>query len=118
MEQFFVFLYPVVVLVSIIGYIPQIKELIFAKQPLKGISISSWLIWLLSSGLSLGYGVFHLHDLMFCLTTGVATLLIAGTTALILYNRYFQFADKAELVEKVEVVKDVLLKDVIEKEMA
>ena len=115
MEQFFVFLYPVVVLVSIIGYIPQIKELFTAKEKLVGISLSSWMIWLLSSFLLLWYGVFHLQDFMFCLTTGVATALIAGTTALVVYNRYFQFADKSELAEKAALVKDVLLP---EKEIA
>ena len=61
LENVFVFLYPVVVVISIVGYIPQIKSLITAKTCPDNISIHSWYIWTLSTFLTLGYGVTHIR---------------------------------------------------------
>ncbi len=96
--SFFVLLYPLVVAISIVGYLPQIKNLIHATSKPVNLSIHSWYIWCVSSFLSLGYGIFHLQDIMFVLTSIVGFLLIVGTTALIHYNLYVRFENKIEEV--------------------
>ena len=92
----FVFLYPLVVIISIVGYFPQIKNLIWTDTKPVNISIHSWYIWCLSGFLTLGYAVFHLKDLMFTLTSAVSFLLIVATTALIHYNLYYRFENRPQ----------------------
>ena len=87
MEQLFIFLYPAVAFVSTIGYIPQIIKLARARTRVEGISLQSWLTWTATSSISLGYGVFHLKDMMFCLTVGVSLASTAKVAALIWRNR-------------------------------
>ncbi len=87
MEQLFIFLYPAVAFVSTIGYIPQIIKLARAKTRVEGISLQSWLTWTATSSISLGYGIFHFKDLMFCMAVGVALASTATVAALIWRNR-------------------------------
>ncbi|MBK66678.1 MAG: hypothetical protein CMP22_00935 [Rickettsiales bacterium] len=113
----FVFLYPVVVLISIAGYLPQIKSLITATSEPDNISIHSWYIWGLSAFLTLGYGLSHLNDFMFNLTAAINFGFVAFTTILIYYNMHFRFSDSKDIVEKVKDIKDEIrvdLKDVVE----
>lgn len=102
LENVFVFLYPVVVVISIVGYIPQIKSLITAKTCPDNISIHSWYIWTLSTFLTLGYGVTHIYDFMFNLAAGVNFVLVAATTALIYYNMNYRFRKQMEILEELK----------------
>lgn len=84
-------LYPLVVVISIIGYLPQIQKLMFATRRAQNVSLSSWALWLVSGTLSLGYGVYVIQDFMFILTSGLGALFIYITFGLIIYNNYIRF---------------------------
>ena len=87
MGEFFVFLYPVVAIISLFAYIPQIRTLISTKSNCEEISLSSWYLWILGSGISLGYGIFHLQDFLFTLTCAISLILMSAVVALVLYRR-------------------------------
>lgn len=93
MEQFFILLYPTVTAISVAAYLPQIKALISSREPLKDISLSSWMMWCLSTFLAFGYTATHIHDTMLVITTGCSFGLVVLTTGLIAYNRYIRFAN-------------------------
>ncbi|MCB9989473.1 MAG: hypothetical protein H6868_09120 [Rhodospirillales bacterium] len=93
-EQLFVFLYPVVAIITIIAYVPQIKTLITATSIPNNISLSSWLMWCCSNFLAFGYAMTHVQDMLLALVTGMNLLMVITTTALIAYNRYIRFAEK------------------------
>ncbi len=89
--SFFVYLYPFVVFMSIVGYLPQLKSLIYAKTKPDNISIYTWYIWCLTGVLTLGYAIFHIRDIMFIISSGIGSVLILATTILIYYNLYYRF---------------------------
>lgn len=51
-----------------LGYIPQIKTLIFSNERGNSISLSTWFLWLGTWVISLSYGVLCLQDLLFSMT--------------------------------------------------
>ena len=90
-EALFRLFYPFVALISVYAYIPQIKTLRKAVTAANNVSIRSWLLWLGGSSLSLGYGIFCLADLLFCLVTGLSIVLELIVISLIIQNRYVHF---------------------------
>lgn len=68
MDNLFSFIYPIVPLIGFAGYVPQIIRLLKIQRPAKSISFQTWMIWTLTWGISLGYGIFCLQDLLFSLT--------------------------------------------------
>ncbi len=93
MEEIAGLLYPLVAIISIVGYAPQIKTLLFATRRPQNLSLSSWVIWLVSGVISLLYGVYQLQDSVFIFTAAVNLFLLTFTTGLIVYNRYIRFED-------------------------
>ena len=93
MESVFVFLYPLLTINTIIAYLPQIVQLIKAEKASDDISLTSWYLWLGGGVIALGYGLFHLQDFMFCLTTALNLLFMGAVVGLILYNRHIRFAE-------------------------
>ena len=91
MTDFFVMLYPLVTILSLSGYIPQIYALLHATSAEDNFALSTWMIWIVTAGISLGYGYFHLKDAMFCATTGLGLILMILLVSLIVYNRHFRF---------------------------
>lgn len=87
MEKLFVILYPCVALISVAGYLPQIVKLVRAKGRVDGISLRSWLMWIATSCISLGYGIFHLQDLMFSLTVAASLAAMLVVAYLVIRNR-------------------------------
>lgn len=99
LENLFVWMYPMVTIISIVAYIPQIKALITTKSDCREFSLSSWYLWIFSSFLSLGYGILHLKDFMFCLTTFASLVLMAAVVGLVLFRRYeWKSLSQAEIV--------------------
>ena len=94
MDVIFTFLYPIVGLVSIIAYIPQLKSLIFAKTICKDMSLTSWLLWSGTSIITAGYASFAVKDLMFAATSIVGCFFVLAVSGLIIYNRYFRFREE------------------------
>lgn len=88
MSGLFVFLYPLVGILSILAYVPQIKSLLKTRTSPDDISLSSWLMWIFSCLLSLGYGIFHLKDVLFCLTTALGLFFMVLIVSTVLYKRY------------------------------
>lgn len=91
MDQAFIFLYPLVAVLSCTAFLPQIVMLLRAETSQDQISLSSWAVWLVSCLISFGYGLYHLRDPMFCLTTGLSLSMIVCIIALVLYNRHIRF---------------------------
>lgn len=87
MEALFVTLYPLVTILHILAYLPQIKALASATADVTVIPAVTWFIWLGTNILSLGYNFFHIQDTMLCLTTGLSTVLMCTVLGLILYHR-------------------------------
>lgn len=87
----FFYLYPFVVFMSVIGYLPQLRNLIYARTKPDNISIYTWYIWCFTGLLTLGYAIFHIKDMMFIISSGLGALLILATTILIYYNLYYRF---------------------------
>lgn len=91
MELVFMKLYPLVALLSLSGYIPQIIKLARATSPKDGISLQSWMTWILNNGISLGYGIFHLHDGLFIITVCSSLASQIALIGMVVWNRYFRF---------------------------
>jgi lipid-A-disaccharide synthase-like uncharacterized protein len=87
MEALFVSLYPLVTILHILAYFPQIKALSSSNADVTVIPAVTWFIWLGTNILSLGYNFFHIQDRMLCLTTGLSTILMCTVLGLILYHR-------------------------------
>ena len=92
MDGFFTFLYPMVVIISFIGYIPQLKIIFFSKSDLANISLTTWMIWSSAWCISLGYGMTVMEDVMFCITACVnlsVHFIIMGVVAYkrVMYSR-------------------------------
>ena len=86
MEAFFLYMYPLVSVISVIGYFPQIVKILKSVEPPQSVSIMSWYVWTLSAVLTFGYAMFHLDDLMFSLTAGVNLTLVSLTTGILLFR--------------------------------
>lgn len=92
-ETVLLYLYPFVSTLGFAGYLPQIKNLIFAQKSPTEISIAMWLFWLSEQFITAGYGWVHLHDLLF-VTLCLADVALLGTIlVLTLYMRHVRFAD-------------------------
>lgn len=94
MGQLFMFLYPLVMIISTAGYFSQILALIKADGPHDRISLTTWWMWVSSGSISLGYGVFCLHDTMFIITAAVGLTLTVAITGMVLYNRHIRFRNR------------------------
>lgn len=80
-------LYPVVFFITMLGYIPQIVKLIRYPISAHGVSRTTWCLWLVSSSISLGYGVFVLRDTMFSLVSLTNVVAIMIVIALVVRAR-------------------------------
>ena len=65
----------------IIAYYPQIHHLI-VERCAWGISVLTWLIWLVASGLLLTYCIFR-RDVLLCVVQGINIAAIATTIILV-----------------------------------
>jgi lipid-A-disaccharide synthase-like uncharacterized protein len=65
----------------IVAYYPQIHHL-FVEKCAWGISVSTWSIWLIASGLLLAYAASR-HDLLFVIVQIISILAIAATIVLV-----------------------------------
>ena len=87
-------LYQLVAIISAIGYLPQIYNLIISTGKSLAISLTTWFIWLSSWLISLTYGILYIEDWRFILVASINVLghvLIIGLT---IYNRFYRFKDK------------------------
>jgi len=73
MDDFVSYLYALVPLVNSWAYFPQALKL-YRAQPIevRSVSIGSWVTWLLCSAITLFYGLFKLHDVLFCVVAAVS----------------------------------------------
>lgn len=78
-------LYPLVFLIGLGGYLPQIYRLAAYPADTSSISLPTWYVWASSWLISLLYGVYHLHDPMF---VAVATMNLAGHGGIIALTTY------------------------------
>lgn len=62
------FAYSLVPIISVIGYGPQIMSVLKHEGKLENFPFSTWSIWMLTSVVSLAYGVFKLNDVLFIIT--------------------------------------------------
>lgn len=88
----FAHLYSCVPVVTIVAYTPQILTLLRAPGPSNDICLRSWLLWAIAGCVTLGYGVFCLHDRTFCIVTALNLLPMLMILGIVLYNRHIRFA--------------------------
>lgn len=81
------FLYSCVIVITLVGYMPQIARLIATKTDCADISISTWSMWKVASLISLAYGHYELSDLKFCATAGINAVCIATIISITLWKR-------------------------------
>ena len=55
--EFFTYIYPVVPLVGLIGFLPQMLTLLKLSDVPKSISLMTWYIWTATWAISFGYAV-------------------------------------------------------------
>lgn len=85
------FLYSAVGVATLIGYIPQIIQLVRVKTKRHMVSIPSWSLWTITSLISLLYAIVVIQDLIF---SAVSLVNFAGCftiTGLEIYNRTRRF---------------------------
>ena len=82
------FLYSMVIVISFVGYMPQLHKLWIAQGDCADVSISTWGIWKLTSLISLAYGYFELSDVKFCLSAGINAICIAAVISLTAWKRW------------------------------
>ncbi len=105
----FTYLYPLLSISTVAGYLPQIKEFIMTKEAPKGFAVTGWLIWLGENFVTIGYGAIVLQDLIFCLMTSLDVLLIAATIVLaIRAKRRFERVNSAGDEVKINFVRAAL----------
>ena len=92
MEEFFVYLYPLVGFISVVGYVPQLRKLIFATRPTEQTSVGSWIIWTISSFIGFGYSFYHIKDYMLISVSGINFVMCSFVLLLLVYNVYFRFS--------------------------
>jgi len=61
--------YGLVGIVTLIAYVPTIKDLCIHKKP--SANITSYAIWTVTSGISFMYGLFILQDFLFKMVSGI-----------------------------------------------
>lgn len=85
--EFFTLLYPVVPLIGLAGFMPQIITLLRSDKPAHSISVSTWLIWTITWLISFGYAVFALQDILFAITSGMNLVGHIMIIAITMYKR-------------------------------
>ena len=91
----FTLLYPVVPLVGLAGFIPQISTLLRTQDTPSSISLSTWSMWTLTWLISFGYAVCAIQDVLFAITAGlnlIGHILIVGLT---MFKRHKYRSDSA-----------------------
>jgi hypothetical protein len=96
--DFFMFMYPIVPLVGITGYLPQIINLFRTTEAPKSISLSTWMIWTITWIVSFGYAIFSLQDLLFATTSGMNLVGHVLIIALAIYKRHKYDRNKKPLL--------------------
>lgn len=82
------FLYSLVGVVALIGYMPQIITLWRAKNPCRDVSVPTWAIWISTWIVSLVYGITALGDFKFIMVALVNVVGHGLIIILTLKNRY------------------------------
>jgi hypothetical protein len=81
--DFFSLMYPIVPLVGLAGFLPQVITLLRTREAPISISLSTWFVWTMTWVISFGYAAFVLHDVLFAATAGmniVGHIVIIGLT--------------------------------------
>jgi uncharacterized protein with PQ loop repeat len=80
------FMYGMVGIISLVGYLPQILELIRNKT-CTSVSIKSWLIWTYTSLVSTGYAFFAISDTALQFVTSVNAMGCIVVLTLAIYRK-------------------------------
>ncbi|MBI1327458.1 MAG: hypothetical protein GC136_07420 [Alphaproteobacteria bacterium] len=88
MEDIIIALYSIIPFVIMMSYLPQIISLFKATtEEVRGISLSSWFIWVSTGFITLLYATFIMHDARFIFVSAVGFGCCAIITMLILIKR-------------------------------
>lgn len=88
METLVIFLYSLVPFITCAAYYPQVRRLMKASpEEIKSVSLLAWSTWLFCSLAGLLYGIYHLHDLLFCILTSIAIFWETSVIVITLYKR-------------------------------
>ncbi len=78
--------YALVPIIAVGAFIPQTISVIKAKESLESFSFTAWGVWQISGLISLAYGVFHLQDFMFILTSSASVFCNALVLSIATYK--------------------------------
>ena len=85
MANIFLLIYPLVALSNLCAFLPQILKLVNSDS-IEGISLVSWVIWLTNSSISLGYGLYHLNDMLFVSTQSLSVICNLSIVSIFCYK--------------------------------
>ena len=91
MSFLFSHLYPLVSLLSVYAYMPQIKLLMQSEGMSNDISLRSWMLWVVAAVVTFGYACACGHDASFRFISFVSMLLTVSIFGLLSYNRLVRF---------------------------
>ena len=100
-NDLFTVLYPLVPLISLIGYSQQIFVLIKVKHVPTSVCLKTWSTWTLTAIITLGYAVFCINDHMLILTCILSVTCHFAIIALRIYKGV-KYGTTAELKEEIE----------------
>lgn len=85
----FEYLYPVVPVIALIGYGPQLMAALKANDDMRNISLLTWFVWLGTWAIGLGYSSITMADFMLSLTAGINLVLHIFFIGIVLYKRSY-----------------------------
>ena len=85
----FEYMYPVVPVIALIGYGPQLITALKARDDMRNISLLTWFVWLGTWAIGLGYSSITMADFMLSLTAGINLVLHILFIGIVLYKRSY-----------------------------
>ena len=96
MSFVFSHLYPLVSLLSVYAYMPQIRLLLRAEGASQDMSMRSWLLWVIGASVTFGYAWSCGHDASFRFISFVSMILTLSIFSILAYNRLVRFRPESD----------------------
>ena len=87
LEFLFELLYPIVPIIAVIGYGPQIYKVLKATDDIRNFSLLTWSVWLGTWIIGFGYSSISVGDVMLSLTAGINAVLHLVLIGIVCYKR-------------------------------
>lgn len=96
-------LYPIVPIIAVGGYCPQLYAAFKSRTRMESVSLTTWLIWLFAWSVAFGYSAITVADAMLTFTAAVNILCHVLLIGMIVYKRrYYDMQLKSSAVLEVD----------------